>query len=269
MKTIDYSLPGGFPLDTDVLAVHQEQSNLAAKSALLGGFQYILEGCIKVGNNISNGTVVINGELLPFIGGAEQATVIISVTPETLTYEDGAKHPAILNRVAMFGNDGVTNIQWADFKRSDPSNGVLARLDKMERMLKPLLGYDSPTDPGVKVYGSWLFWGRPAAEIPAGWEPVPDVDWKGKFPVVLDEAQAHFSTVGKSGGSIEHTVTKNNIQEFTISRPGSSGTGGVGNPVAGNGTDDGSVDYKVGVQQPTGINHLPPFKVVMFIRFAG
>ncbi len=271
MNRYDFTQPGGFPLDQEVLNLLQDNASLAAKSALLGGDFIILSGCQVVGGNAVNGVVVVNGEVLPFVGGPVSTKVIIHEDANNLLFEDGNNKAVEKIRWATFGDDGVTNYLWANFKRNDPANGLLARVDKIEKMLKPLMGYSDPGSPETTVYGSWLFWGRSAAEIPIGWEPVPDADWKGKIPVVFDGTggETDFNVIGKIGGTRTHIVTKNNIQKFIISKPGSSGTGGIGNVVAGNETNDGTVDYEVGVDAPIGISHLNPYKVVYFIRFVG
>ena len=71
------------------------------------------------------------------------------------------------------------------------------------------MGYDVS---GTTYYGSWLFWGRPAGEIPDGWEAVPDAEWKGKIPVVMDDTDVDFDVVGEMGGS---KTDINRANEFT------------------------------------------------------
>lgn len=268
MNTIDFTQTGGFPLDQDVLDVMQDQSNLAAKAALLGGSLYIVEGAVQTGSNVTPGTVVINGELLPFDGGVATTKVIITETSVNLTYEDGTARPSQKERKAVFGDDGVQNNLWANFRRNTPNNGVLARLDKVEKMLKPLMGY---TAGGSTVYGSWLFWGRPAGEIPSGWEAVPDAEWKGRVPVVYDAAQTEFDTVGKVGGAKTHTL---NINEIPAHKHGINASYITGNSNPSNLRTDSNSGSVSGVETDNAgggaaHNNLQPYKVVLFIRFIG
>ena len=279
MNHVDFTLPGGFPLDQEILQLLQDNSSMAAFSALLGGTQYVLKDCVQTGSNVTNGIVVINSEILPFVGGIATAKIIIVESVTTLNYEDGSTPGVQKVRYATFGDDGVTTILWADFKRNTPSNGLLARVDKIEKMLRPLLGYDVS---GTTVYGSWLFWGRPAIEIPEGWEAVPDADWKGKVPVVLDAAQAEFATVGQTGGVKAVTLSGNQsgVQDHDHNFKGSgSGSSNPGLVMQANqdtqklrstfgtgsgGTVDGGAKDAIDAH-----TNLQPYKVVMFIRFIG
>lgn len=269
MNKYDLTQTGGFPLDQEVLALLQDNSEMAAKSALLGGNFCILSGCAVVGGVASNGVVVVNGEILPFVGGNVSAKVVIIENVNDLVYEDGSSKAVEKIRYATFGDDGVTDYQWSSFKRNNPANGLLARVDKLEKMMAPLLGYDDPDDPGTTVYGSWLFWGRPAAQIPAGWEPVPDAEWKGRVPVVLDDTQEEFDEVGKMGGFKTHTLTRAQLPSYTVPLPNSS--------VAGKSDNANDRDVMIPAAQQNlnvggdGEAHpiLQPYKVVYFIRFVG
>lgn len=273
MNKYDFTQTGGFPLDQEVLALLQDNSDLAAKAALLGGNFCILSGCVIVGGVASNGVVVVNGEALPFVGGNVSAKVVIVETVNNLVYEDGSPKGVEKIRYATFGDDGVTNYLWSDFKRNNPANGVLARVEKLEKMMAPLLGYDDPDNPGTTVYGSWLFWGRPAAQIPAGWEPVPDAEWKGRVPVVFDDTQVEFNQVGKIGGTKAVTLTPDQIPELDIDIPttGYAGIGGSGQKLVGNSQTPNAPDITLTVNEGGGESHtnIQPYKVVYFIRFVG
>jgi hypothetical protein len=281
MKLLDFSTLAGWPVSSTVMKYMQEQMMQLQMMSLLGGNMYIVSGCEDDNaGGITDGVIVINGDVLPFVGSAlvENAKVVITDTVGYKNFFGGnGYNPFYHNRIAQFGVTGnvQTEFAWANFKRNNPTNGLLARVDRLEKMVKPLVGYEVEDidNPGnfITVYGSWLFWGRPANEIPDGFEAVPDAEWKGKMPVVLDGTggETDFNVVGKVGGSRTHIVTKDNIQAFDVSKPGSSGTGGIGNPVAGSEANDGEVKYKIGVDNPTPISHLSPYKVVLFIRWVG
>jgi hypothetical protein len=250
----------------------------------LAGDNVILKGCEEVGGVVAAGIVFINGEVLPFEGGPVAANVIVAQTDTTKEFEGGTFRPYYLDRKAVFGS-GAGQVAWADFKRNNHNNGVLSRLDKVEKMLKPLMGYTADVG-GVPttVYGSWLFWGRPAAEIPAGWEAVPDADWKGRVPVVLDDTDPDFNTVGAVFGEKKHTLTAQELPDFTIQIPGQSGGDNsdhsnttrlaTGDKAVGDIGFNVNVpaNYSTGKALGTyglGHNVVQPSKVVMFIRFIG
>ncbi|AIM38102.1 hypothetical protein KO02_16480 [Sphingobacterium sp. ML3W] len=108
MNKVNFEQTGGFPLETNTLSFLQSAYGSLAGLADLGGQNYILNGCDTVGANVSNGTVVIDGEVLPFIGGAKLARVIIEETVAEKTFEDGVSKPVYYTRVAkMVAAGGV------------------------------------------------------------------------------------------------------------------------------------------------------------------
>ncbi len=267
MKLLSFAELNGWPLGTEPLKYMQEAMLQLQELARLGGDNYILSGCADTGSNVGPGYMVLFGEVLPFAGGIKQANIIVVEDVLNKDFFGGISKPMYLNRYATFGT-GVNQVAYASLKRNTPANGIIARLDRVEKMLTPLMGYTDPANPGTTVYGSWLFWGRAADEIPAGWEPVPDAEWKGKFLVNADPADPDFE-IGDGGGTKGHVVTKNNIQKFAATKAGSDTATGVGFPVNGQNNTDSTISIDIGVDTPTQINHLPPYKVVLFIRFIG
>ena len=288
MQKLNFNNPAGWPASVETFEWLQNMVLQLQSITHLGGSLFIVSGCEEVAGVIQNGTVVINGEILPFQASALSvgAKVVITEQVENRIFFDSLSKPYYHNRFASFGvtGDPVTEYAWADFKRSSPSNGLLSRVDKIEKMLKPLIGYDDPANPGTTVYGSWLFWGRPADEIPAGWEAVPDAEWKGRVPVVMDESQTEFNEVGKTGGAKAHTLTPNEqgsikwrvraddgdmqiaarktIQALQIGEDFVD-VGGFGN--------DQYSDWQESSLEADADEHnnLQPYKVVMFIRWVG
>lgn len=281
MNKLDFGIKAGWPGSTETFEWMQNMILQAQQGGQLGGRYFVINGCVESAGNISDGLVCIDGEILPFVGGPAQPKVIVVDTVTNREFFGGALNPYYHDRVATFGS-GAGEVLWTDFKRNNPDNGVLARLDKVEKMLKPLMGYDVG---GVTQYGSWLFWGRPASEIPEGWEAVPDVDWKGKVPVVMDAGDVDFNVVGKVGGEKKHTLTVNEMPSHGHKVYGDAATSGGGQPYGLNRNDVGitgaqrSATYiqsnTIGtkyIEESGGNqshNNLQPYKVVMFIRFVG
>ena len=115
-----------FPLSTEGLDFIQTQILLAAEYAKAAGGNYILSGCTVTGSNVSDGTVIIDGELLPFKGGIKQNTVRIRETMESISAENEIYINAYLKKYVEFGNnvDGENNFNWSDFKEF-PTNKYL------------------------------------------------------------------------------------------------------------------------------------------------
>lgn len=137
MKLLDFSILNGWPASSSTWKFMQEQLLQLQMLSLLGGTNYIVSGCTNVGGTISNGWVVVNGEMLPFVGGAVQANVIIVDTVVNRGFSDTSSNPYYHNRVATFGVDGSAPL-WSSFERNDPASGVLKRLRLAEALLDTL-----------------------------------------------------------------------------------------------------------------------------------
>lgn len=257
MNTIDYTQTGGFPLDQNVLAFMQAQSQLAQQPANFGGQLCIISGCLVTGANVSNGFVAINGEVLPFNGGTISAKVIVVETSSNLTYEDGNAKPVQKIRYAAFGDDGVQNNLWVNFKRNT-TEGVLARLERLEWIAAPFLNANA----------SMVFWRKPiSVPLPAGWQEV--IDWRGRLAMGHKVSVAGFA-VGDVTGKEGHAMTLANLIEhdhpidydFLIN-------GNIEGGIQGSAdwrTEGGKRVGKAGSANPTPIPTLPPVKIIMYIE---
>lgn len=107
MNKIDFSHLGGMPVTQDRLDFLQ-QSYTAGFTAIakLCGDKTILQGVENSGGTVSDGWIVINGEILPFVGGALAANVIIVETPTSYTFADGSSHDVEFVRYATLGSLG-------------------------------------------------------------------------------------------------------------------------------------------------------------------
>jgi hypothetical protein len=154
MNRINLTQTGGFPLEEDTLNFMQSSFSQLAALTGLGGKDYILSGCEVNGANVANGTVVINGEILPFIGGAKQEFIIVEETSENRTFEDGQSKPVFFTRVAKMANVGVMTF--------DSLIRVSNLIDINNRILKQEVVKWTPVLTGIDVgtitaHDCWMF----------------------------------------------------------------------------------------------------------------
>jgi hypothetical protein len=127
MNLIEFNQVGGFPLTTNVLNKLQTAFTLFNALGNIVGNLTIISGCEVAGNNVANGAVFINGEVLEFRGGLAQSKVIIKEDTENLTFQNGNSYPSIKTRYVTFGT-GVGAVNWADFKRGFQTKGIAEAL---------------------------------------------------------------------------------------------------------------------------------------------
>jgi len=189
----------GFPADNEFLMLIQsiigEVSNLAA----LGGSDYILKGCVNTAGVVSDGFMVLDGEVVKFQGGAIGTEVTIIETVENATYlEDispadgqGDSKPTYFYRVAQFGNTGVYTVDWADLSRINP-------IVELQKAATPV--------------GAIVMWAGSIGAIPEGWalcngaNGTPNLS--GKFIVGYDSADGDYDAVGDQGGAKTVALTE-------------------------------------------------------------
>lgn len=116
MNTADFLKYNSFPVSSETLQFMQSMILMSARIASLGGDNYILDGCVDTGANVSAGTLVIGGEIIPFDGGAKTTYVVVSETKTTVQVYDTAYEGVYTTRKAIFGS-GSGQLAWASFKR--------------------------------------------------------------------------------------------------------------------------------------------------------
>ena len=134
MKLLDFGILNGWPASTSTWKFNQEQLLQLQMLSLLGGTNFIITGCTDLGETIDNGWVVINGEILPFVGGTPTSYVVIVDTPTNRSFSGGASNPYYHDRIATFGTD-TSAVLWSSFEVNDPNDGVLKRLRVAETLL--------------------------------------------------------------------------------------------------------------------------------------
>lgn len=107
-KRIDLTQVGGFPFTQEILDFMQVSYREAFKGiASLCGNKTILSGVVVTGGAVSSGWISYNGELIPFIGGATGADVVVEETSADLTFEDTVDRPVLFTKVAYIGAPGT------------------------------------------------------------------------------------------------------------------------------------------------------------------
>lgn len=238
-----------FPPSTYLLDFLQSQSLLAAQAARLGGTNYILSGCTETDGIVSPGYIVIDGEIVPFAGGAVKDKITIG--QEKISESAfGVDYPeAYTIRTATFSATG--EYRWGDFVQVLTNQELKAKIEQVRG-----------EPPGMKI--DWT--GR-IDRIPDNYmladgrilktADYPDLAWRyGKeneesfslpdlrhlFIVGYDSTKTDYDSIGKVGGaekitlSIEQMPTHSHGIKFTEnkwgdnanSRPFPDSTGSAG-----------------------------------------
>jgi hypothetical protein len=136
MNRLDFNILAGWPGSTETWKFLQDMILQLQQVSLLGGANYILSGCGVVGPIVADGVVVINGEILPFKGGALQANVVVTDTVTTREFFGGARNPYYHNRQATFGS-GAGAIDFASMLRL-PVEGLVKKYYDLANALTAL-----------------------------------------------------------------------------------------------------------------------------------
>lgn len=255
MNRIDYNQSGGFPLSTQILAAAQDAYKTFNQLGHLAGNNLIIVAGVEegAGGAVSDGFVVIDGELLPFQGGIITAGVTIMESSDLRGFEDGSAKPVIYTRYATFAVDNGA-YPWASFRRPKTLFQLEDRLAQLEK--------------AVPV-GLVAIWGRPADEIPAGW--VEHTDLAGRVPVGHAPGDLNFGSLDNTIGAAQITLDISQIPAHNHNVSFGTEKVGTGNPngLSAQGNSGGhvrSTDNKGGGQPHSNIQ---PSRIVKYIRFIG
>ncbi len=296
MNLLNFNQPGGFPLSTNILDQMQKAYSIFNALAAVTGNFAIISGCELVGQNVSNGVVSINGEVLEFRGGQIQTHVVIATDTTSLQFEDQNIKQVIVERYVRFGT-GVESYAWEDFARIFPTKGLgeileqkalQSTVESFEERLE-LLELQNAV---FQESGAMVLWNKPANQIPQGWREV--VDWRGRMPVGWDPGEQEFSQLGATGGAKEKTLSIDEMPEHYHHTPNSvfksfaALAADYGNNSSTRALDGTSADNEMAIgnlgnnyDTPNGealensvgggesFSLLNPYRVVMFIEFIG
>lgn len=262
MINIDFNQPGGFPMSTQILAALQDAYRIFNTLGSLAGELAIIVGCqVTGGGTVTDGFVHINGELLPFKGGAITSDVSIVEIPDQRVFQDGSLKNVIYARYATFGS-GTTSYPWANFRRPLTLFQLEDRLLKVEK---------------ATPIGLIAIWDRPAEEIPEGWEE--HIPLRGNVPVGHNSGDTFFGSLGNTIGASQITLDVNQIPAHNHdSEINSSGddvdSDGFGSAVVTSNREITGINRQnvIRIKNKGGgqaHSNIQPSRIVKFIRFKG
>ncbi|GAB6123091.1 hypothetical protein [Dysgonomonas termitidis] len=202
MNNVNYLGQSQFPLSSDTMQFSQEMIMLVAQLSALGGDGiYILSGCQEEGVNVTPGYVVINGEILPFAGGAKLNTVYVEEIRRDVD-ASGYHFPQVyISRTVKFGL-GNEQRNWADFAPIATNKALASAIDAINQTLSGLQGLPA---------GIIVMWSGSPANVPAGWALCDGVqspvNLSGRFVVGYNPNDEDYDAIGKTGGSKQVALT--------------------------------------------------------------
>lgn len=233
MNTINFFSGDKFPMYRQALAKLQDMTLLVADLAGLGGTNYILSGCVAdENNNVSDGVVVVNGEMLPLRGAKvaniDTAKLIIKEVREDVTAFNVVYPETYITRYAELSENG--EYDWSKFEQV-PSNLELYN------MVKNVVG--------VPV-GAGLDWDGDIADIPQNY-----MLCDGR-PLLIEEYPVLFQKLGIrwGGDGVKNFNLPNKGGRFSVGYTGEGDYARVG--------QIGGKDYVTLLEA-----HLPEHKHIM------
>ena len=116
MNKADVNQTGGLRLDTDILEFAFDAPKITQLLGYLAHDLAIINGCSENNNVVNNGTVFINGEILPFKQSAKGNTVVIVEKKTKRAFKTGQNKDVLIERWVEFGVS-TQSYNWASFYR--------------------------------------------------------------------------------------------------------------------------------------------------------
>lgn len=220
MNKGNFTATQNFPVSTYTYDFLQQMAHLAGKLAALGGANYILSGCAVAGNNVSDGIVVINGEILPFTGGVLKNKLTIKEVKLSDNFA-GINYPeSYILRTVEFSDTGLYN--WSDFAQVLTNKQLENKINSIKSeapgFVKPWSGLIERLPDEYRLCNGDIvttvefpdlayFYGKEREDS----FRLPDL--RSRFLVGYDNSQEDYNEIGKKGGAKEKSITENQMPD--------------------------------------------------------
>ena len=224
MNKGNFTAKNNFPVSTYTYDFLQQMSHLAGKLAALGGVSYILSGCEVNGTNVSEGVVVINGEVLLFEAGTLKDKVVIQEV-RTDDHFAGVDYPeAYILRTAKFADVGDYN--WVDFVQVLTNKQLQERIESIKGdepgIVKMWAGQISKIPEEYRLCNGDelliadypLLFGNVGTSFGGnGTSNFKLPDLRSRFVVGYSSSTPDYNSIGKTGGEDHVTLSVSQIPE--------------------------------------------------------
>ena len=214
MNKIDFLKYTTFPLDSNTMDFMQKMIETVVGMSAVCGEKVIVSGCTVSGNHVSDGLVIIKGELLEFKGDVRIDKVYIEETREQVICLEEAFDDLYIRRCVKFGNgDGVNNFNWSEFRYLDDIPALMSKIaglqsGKTDKGHTHTISDITNLPVSVVPKGLIAMWSGSTTAIPSGWAlcdgryvgGVRTPDLRGRFVVGYDPLHTDYNSVGNQGG---------------------------------------------------------------------
>lgn len=214
MNKGNFEATQNFPVSTYTYSFLQQMAHLAGKLAALGGANYILSGCTKNGNNVSEGVMVINGEILPFTGGVLKDKLTIKEVKLSDSFAGVDYLEAYTLRTVEFSDAGQYN--WKDFAQVLTNKELEQKINSIRSeapgFVKPWSGLIERLPEEYKLCNGDIVTTEEFPDLAYSYgkereESFRLPDLRRRFLVGYDNASDDYNEIGKKGGEEFHALT--------------------------------------------------------------
>ncbi len=218
MNRLDFTNTGVLHLYQETLALMQDTYTPVLKAITKAiGDNVIIEGCVRSGSFVSNGTVIIGQEIMPFEGGnaTDGFKVKVLQTVQKAQYNDGQlKDFAFIRKAGVSTDEGISFDQFVSLKTlSELRNLPVQSGSDYSKSLTDTLAtikavYDLKQElKKAMPMGVILMWAGSVASIPTGWALC---DGQSGRPNLRDRfvvGAGNEYQPGQTGGENYHTLS--------------------------------------------------------------